>query len=1849
MKRAILISVTILVFLSAFTSAQEIHTDTLKADSTTIRFFWEDFAESYFSGLSEVERVLNLYLENQMITYELYKDDIFLDFYKIQSMKEFIKHYSEYSIRNLWIKEMQESLQEKEEGYSHGLVPDIELPKIKTPISGIIGEGGKLTVQGSEKIDFGGQKTKIYDKIHRPNESSSFLPELKMKQVLLVNLQGTVGQKIHVFIDHNSEAESDLQNKIKLQYKGDEDEIIQLIEAGDIDLSLPGTKVIGAPPSYKGLFGIKALAKIGPLSVTTVASKEQGESDQTTFVGQAKQDTIVRDDIDYERRRYFFLDMNFAEDDTILQLNIYVDDRDYTNDTIAMPAKTYLNADTLDTTLSYTGMFDKKLPTTEYELFSNILYLSFFLEKDNVLAVRYIKKNMVTNTTDTVGSFPPGDTLVLKLLKPENNSPSFETWDYELRNVYSLGASNIASKNEIAITIKKYTSGAEEPPTTENGIPYTVLLGVDADSNGYVDPEYIDDTRGYIFFPHLHPFSDSVLSDPNTIIYDTTSTNTNLHKYYMELSFKGARTMIFLGQLNIIEGSEVVKINGILLQKDVDYTIDYNTGSVKFKGEGAELMAQPNSELTIDYQYAPFFSTASKSLVGIRGEYHLSETNIIGTSWIYRNISTYDERPKLGQEPRSVIVGEIDGSITTNPNFLTTLCDKLPFIETEQPSQAKVEGVFALSMPDPNSMGEVYVDDMEGVKQTTDIGTSMWMWHYGSVPTGKDTSTLGEYYWYEPNREEWIKKGDIFPTLPSDQKNDLTPYMRIAFYPKNNDPNSWMSIMNLMSKIGDDLSKSRFLEVWVKGNQGKLHFDIGRSIPEDVPRRTKEESIVGFNNTIDTEDKNKDGLLDADEDTGLDGVKGEDGDNIPGDDGNDDYPEETINQSNYHKLNGTEGNDRLDTEDLDRDGSLNVDSRYVEYTISLEAPDSQYVVEEHDNGWRLFRIPLNDTVVGSKIGEMDWEYVKSVRLWIDGFTQPDTLQIYSIEITGTTWGNMGITILDTLTLSSVQSDEKLFITQKNTEEHPDYFAPFDPGKDQYGRAKREQSLVLQFYNVKLLHKGSVFMQITKAEDYTTYENLKLYVKRKNGDPIKFYIRIGGDSTTYYQFEKTISTSWEEITIPFKSFTDLKLEAPEDSLHYKKGNYSFRNNPSLTNVKYIELGFINESNTNENGEIWIDELRLTSPRRDKGTSMNITGELRIADFISLFGSASMIDADFQQLNMNKVTQSNTRNYNFTGSLALGKLFPKLWGINMPVTHSQSKSVGYPKYKSGSDVILDSEQAAKEKSLSGSRNETVSFRKTTKSTNFINHILIDPLKINASRKSTHSQTPTNMDSTRQQAASGNYSFSPVISPLRLLNLFDFYYFPRTFNTSAGYTKNWSRQFTYQETGWKLSTHNLKRYLSLTKGFQYNPVIILTSNYSDDETRDLDINYDNDSLEKRFGEVINLNKTFSSSFSPTFGNWTRPRLSYSSNYSEDRKPENRTMVEDSFPVRNVGNANIVSLSFDFPLSNILKLITGIRDESKDSTTVTGTPQWMAIKLEQFSNYILRPNLSISRSRHTSFGALKGKPSWQYQFGLEDEIPNDLKHPKPAYGISLSDRKSISDNFSVTSGLSTGLFTVNTSYNTSKNTSTSPSSQQISRSTTWPDIAIQFSQLTRFVPKNTILKSATASVNYRRSTSSNEIANEGIQSESDNVSWGPSFQMNWLRDIRTSFSANFSVNKSQNYSGTFYETTSRTTGYNLSAAYSFRAPTGLNLPLIGKKIHFSSNLDAGLDFNYSKNYSTSSSFSGPANYMISYMISPRLSYSFSNSITGGLIGNYSTINDKKQDKKSSTTGLDLWVEFKF
>ncbi|MCK4307170.1 hypothetical protein KAW50_02960 [candidate division WOR-3 bacterium] len=129
-----------------------------------------------------------------------------------------------------------------------------------------------------------------------------------MEQQLKVNLKGTIGEKINVFIDHDSEREFDLDNTIKLEYKGNEDEIVQSIKAGNTELSLPGMVLIGGTTSHKGLFGLKCESKIGPVNITTILSREEAENQSKNWKGGGiTEREIMIEDRDFAKARFFLL------------------------------------------------------------------------------------------------------------------------------------------------------------------------------------------------------------------------------------------------------------------------------------------------------------------------------------------------------------------------------------------------------------------------------------------------------------------------------------------------------------------------------------------------------------------------------------------------------------------------------------------------------------------------------------------------------------------------------------------------------------------------------------------------------------------------------------------------------------------------------------------------------------------------------------------------------------------------------------------------------------------------------------------------------------------------------------------------------------------------------------------------------------------------------------------------------------------------------------------------------------------------------------------------------------------------------------------------------------------------------------------------------------------------------------------------------------------------------------------------------------------------------------------------------------------------------------------------------
>lgn len=129
------------------------------------------------------------------------------------------------------------------------------------------------------------------------------------KEKIMMNVTGSIGDKLELGLNYNTEATFDFENKTKLEYSGKEDEIIKKIEAGDVSLTLPGTLITGS----QGLFGIKTELQFGRLSVQAVVSHQRSESRSINVQGGA-QETEFEIDIDkYDENRHFFLSHFFRD------------------------------------------------------------------------------------------------------------------------------------------------------------------------------------------------------------------------------------------------------------------------------------------------------------------------------------------------------------------------------------------------------------------------------------------------------------------------------------------------------------------------------------------------------------------------------------------------------------------------------------------------------------------------------------------------------------------------------------------------------------------------------------------------------------------------------------------------------------------------------------------------------------------------------------------------------------------------------------------------------------------------------------------------------------------------------------------------------------------------------------------------------------------------------------------------------------------------------------------------------------------------------------------------------------------------------------------------------------------------------------------------------------------------------------------------------------------------------------------------------------------------------------------------------------------------------------------------
>ena len=177
------------------------------------------------------------------------------------------------------------------------------------PAEKIFGPGGvRVKTQGTAELKLGATMKNIDNPSLpiRNRKTTSFDFDEKIN----ISANAKVGDKMNFNFNYNTEATFDFDTQnLKLKYDGKEDEIIKLVEAGNVSFPTNNSLVKGAT----SLFGIRTDMQFGKLKLQTVLSQKKSTTKSVSSKGGAQTTPFEIDVADYVENRHFFLSRYFRD------------------------------------------------------------------------------------------------------------------------------------------------------------------------------------------------------------------------------------------------------------------------------------------------------------------------------------------------------------------------------------------------------------------------------------------------------------------------------------------------------------------------------------------------------------------------------------------------------------------------------------------------------------------------------------------------------------------------------------------------------------------------------------------------------------------------------------------------------------------------------------------------------------------------------------------------------------------------------------------------------------------------------------------------------------------------------------------------------------------------------------------------------------------------------------------------------------------------------------------------------------------------------------------------------------------------------------------------------------------------------------------------------------------------------------------------------------------------------------------------------------------------------------------------------------------------------------------------
>ena len=417
-----------------------------------------------------------------------------------------------------------------------------------------------LRVNGQANINAGFNILKSDQQAILTGRSTQVDPEFR--QDLRLGIVGSIGDKLKIDVNWDTERDFDYQNQLKLQYEGYDDDIIKSIEAGNVFLQTPSTLIRGG----QSLFGIKSEFQVGGIQIQTVISQQEGQSNSLNIDGGSETVQFDLKPTDYAELSHFFLAYYFRNRwepaleqpplitvangfERITRLEVWklqpasVETQDLRkvlaivdlgeSDQVKSEADAYLEAVLPDPTEDVhdesmvtkesleadgyneqdyqTGDSFKKLEEGRDYTFDEVLgYISMRspIQDSEALAIafEYIANGQRFQVGEFASEKPDIDSrLILKLLRPTNmRQPNLESqfnpaaWYLEMRNIYPLKGRGL-NANDFELQVQYRAPGQTSSKTLPGvGRNRTLLQILGLDRLNVDEAEQPDDRFDYL-------------------------------------------------------------------------------------------------------------------------------------------------------------------------------------------------------------------------------------------------------------------------------------------------------------------------------------------------------------------------------------------------------------------------------------------------------------------------------------------------------------------------------------------------------------------------------------------------------------------------------------------------------------------------------------------------------------------------------------------------------------------------------------------------------------------------------------------------------------------------------------------------------------------------------------------------------------------------------------------------------------------------------------------------------------------------------------------------------------------------------------------------------------------------------------------------------------------------------------------------------------------------------------------------------------------------------------------------------------------------------------------------------